>query len=87
MAKKPDNAPVIAETRRANAAAEANAAENIALVKKQMSLMASQKAPKYDPPAPGPTQSSADVIAAGVEARRRSARLYGHNQSMKLNHV
>jgi hypothetical protein len=82
MGKKPNNKEVLNETKRANAVAEANAARNLKVVEGQLALMAGQKAPKYEAPAPGPTQSSADVVKAGLESRKRSARLYGHNQSV-----
>lgn len=82
MGTKPNNTAILNETKRANAAAEANSAANLKLLKKQLQLMAGQHPPKYEAPAPGPTQSSADVVAAGLEARRRAAKVYGHNRSV-----
>lgn len=82
MGKKSNNGAALKEQKKANAQAQKNFERQMKLMQKQLKNAGNIHMPAYEAPPPGPTRSSADVAAAGREARLSSRRRYGFNQSV-----
>ena len=85
MAKSSNNGAALKEQKKANTQAQKNFELQMKQMQKTQKEAASVVLPPIEPLAPGPTQSSQDVKAAGRETRLQARRRYGFNQSVSAN--
>lgn len=85
MAKSSNNGAALKEQKEANKQSQRNFETQLKEMRKAQKQAADVQMPVYEQPAPGSTQSSQDVQAAGMETRMQRRRGYGYNWSVSAN--